>query len=203
MPLFAHSTRTLSIPNVTTPAVVVALIPTPPIIPMLVLVTHDWALDPCEISTPFRVKPKISHLSMVNWPPERKRMPLSPASLPLIRRFLRMTLSLAPAETTIPFSPLAWIEAIWPPPSIVIALVMVTGPYSAVSNASISPPALVLAMAASKVLHGAMLLHGLLSSALIPETKVRATWTCIAKVANIRAAEKVNTLTVNALVLLM
>jgi hypothetical protein len=73
-----------------------------------------------------------------------------------------------------------------------------------VSNASISPPALVLAMAAAKVLHGAALLHALLSFALVPpDTKVRAAWPCITMVANIRTAKKLNALTMNTLVLLI
>jgi len=58
------------------------------------------------------------------------------------------------------------------PPSIVIALVIVTAPKPPGSSASISPPASVLGMAPAKVLQGAVRLPGLASSPT-PETHVR------------------------------
>src|SRR5436305_8369302 len=72
-----------------------------------------------------------------------------------------------------PLVPLTRTEATCPPPpSMVMALVMVTAPYPAGSSASISPPAAVLEIAPAKVLQGAVRLHGLASSPT-PETQVR------------------------------
>src|SRR5947208_2760158 len=49
--------------------------------------------------------------------PERKRIPLRPDPIPLIRRLRRMTTSVwALAWTTIPLVPLTRTEATWPPP---------------------------------------------------------------------------------------
>src|SRR5215813_10661505 len=93
--------------------------------------------------------------------------------MPLILRLRRITTSLAPAWTTIPFVPATSTEATCPPPpSIVIALVIVSAPYPAGSSASISPPAAVLEMAPANVLQGAVRLQGLASSPT-PETQVR------------------------------
>src|SRR5436305_2123007 len=72
-----------------------------------------------------------------------------------------------------PLVPLTRTEATCPPPpSMVMALVMVTAPYPAGSSASISPPAAVLGIAPANVLHGAVRLQGLASSPT-PETHVR------------------------------
>src|SRR5580704_7235972 len=102
---------------------------------------------------------------------------LAPA-LPLPRlpwncTFRIVTMSVAPAATLIPNpfdDPIT--EATPPPPSMVIDLVMVTVPKPPGSNASISPPAAVFAMAPAKVMHGDVRLHGLLSSPT-PDTQVR------------------------------
>src|SRR5579864_5756144 len=105
-------------------------------------------------------------------------MPLIPVPIPLILRLRRITTSLGPAWTTIPLVPLTRTEATWPPPpSMVIALVMVTAPNPPGSKASISPPAAVLEIAPAKVLHGAVRLQGFASSPT-PETQVRLAWAC-------------------------
>src|SRR2546429_5613136 len=59
-----------------------------------------------------------------------------------------------------------------PPPSMVIALVIVTAPKPPGSRQSISPPAAVFEIAPAKVLQGAVRLHGLTSSPT-PDTQVR------------------------------
>src|SRR3954451_4385816 len=71
-------------------------------------------------------------------------------------------------------------ERVWPqpapvPPSIVIALVMVSVPYPPGSRGSISPPSAVLEIAPAHVLQGAVRLQGLTSSPT-PETQVRVAW---------------------------
>src|SRR5262249_34110117 len=105
--------------------------------------------------------------------PERKRMPLIPDPIPLILRLRRMTTSPAPAWTTMPLVPATRTEATWPPPpSRVMALVMVRAPNPPGSIASIYPPGAVLEMAPAQVLHGAVRLQGLASSPT-PETQVR------------------------------
>src|ERR1700722_15873947 len=99
--------------------------------------------------------------------------PLPLDTMPLMRRFRNVTMSLLPALMLIPVTPEARTEATWPPPpSIVIALVIDSEPYPAGSSASISPPAIVLGIAPAKVLHGDVRLHGLASSP-VPETQVR------------------------------
>src|SRR5258708_6882505 len=86
------------------------------------------------------------------------------------------------AWTTIPFVPLTRTEATCPPPpSMVIALVMVSAPNPPGSRASISPPGAVLEIAPAKVLQGAVRLHGLASSPT-PDTQVRLAW-ALAKLA--------------------
>jgi hypothetical protein len=93
-----------------------------------------------------------------------------------MRKLRRITMSFAPAETTIPFVPDTSTDATWPPPpSSVIALVMVTAPNPPGSSASISPPADVFEMAPANVLQGAVRLQGLASSPT-PETQVRLAW---------------------------
>ena len=64
-----------------------------------------------------------------------------------------------------------------PPPSMVIALVIVSTPKPAGSNASISPPAAVFEMAPANVLQDAVRLQGLESSPT-PKTQVRLAWAC-------------------------
>src|SRR5579859_6113402 len=99
-----------------------------------------------------------------------------PVPMPLMRRFLRITTSDGPAWTTMPLVPLTRTEATCPPPpSMVIALVIVRAPYPAGSRASISPPAAVLEIAPANVLHGAVRLQGLASSPT-PDTQVREAW---------------------------
>src|ERR1051325_6994245 len=102
--------------------------------------------------------------------------PLPLPEIPLILRLRRITTSLGPAWTTMPLVPATKTEATCPPPpSMVMALVMVTAPYPAGSRASISPPAAVLEIAPAKVLQGAVRLQGLASSPT-PETHVRLAW---------------------------
>src|SRR2546425_12999516 len=75
-----------------------------------------------------------------------------------------------------PLVPATRTEATWPPPpSSVMALVMVTAPNPPGSRASISPPGAVLEMAPAHVLQGAVRLQGLASSPT-PDTHVRLAW---------------------------
>src|SRR4029077_4290947 len=100
-------------------------------------------------------------------------MPLRPDPMPLILRFRKITTSLGPACTTMPLVPETSTEATCPPPpSRVMALVMVTAPNPPGSRASISPPGAVFEIAPAQVLQGAVRLHGLASSPT-PETQVR------------------------------
>src|SRR5438552_4282408 len=64
-----------------------------------------------------------------------------------------------------------------PPPSMVMALVMVTAPKPPGSRTSISPPAAVLEIAPANVLQGAVLLHGS-ASLPTPDTHVREACAC-------------------------
>src|SRR5262245_4139774 len=82
------------------------------------------------------------------------------------------TVSVAPAATLIPFTPVTSTPACALRPSIVIDLVIVTPPNPPGSSTSISPPAAVFEIAPANVLHGAVRLHGLASSPT-PETQVR------------------------------
>src|SRR5205085_1399229 len=111
----------------------------------------------------------------------------------VILRNLRITTSLPLAATTMPLVPATKTEATWPPPpSMVMALVMVTAPNPAGSRASISPPGAVLEMAPAKVLQGAVRLQGLASSPT-PDTQVREAWALIIMVPNTRTPNKVST----------
>src|SRR6266849_5802807 len=94
-----------------------------------------------------------------------------------------------------PLVPATNTDATWPPPpSIVIAFVMVTAPKPPGSRASISPPAAVLEMAPAKVLQGAVRLHGLASSPT-PDTHVRHACACAS---DTNVSEKIST--ANALI---
>src|SRR5258707_1496628 len=153
--------------------------PCPPLLVTFVFViqTRPPAL---AILIPFWVKPKTAQFSTPSALPLRNWIPLSPDPIPLMRRFLRMTTSVAAlALITIPLVPLTRTEATWPPPpSMVMAFVMVTAPNPAGSSASISPPAAVLEIAPANVLHGAVRLQGLASSPT-PETQVLEAWALI------------------------
>src|ERR1700716_921365 len=93
--------------------------------------------------------------------------------MPLILMFRRVTMSFTPAATMIALPPATRVDATMPPPpSIVIALVMVNAPNPPGSSVLISPPGAVLEIAPAQVLHGAVRLHGLTSSPT-PETQVR------------------------------
>src|SRR4051794_2352625 len=72
-------------------------------------------------------------------------------------------MALVPATST---------EATPAPPSMVIALLMVTAPNPPGFNASISPPAAVFKRAPAKVKQGAVSVHGLVSLP-VPDTNVR------------------------------
>src|SRR6185437_12901795 len=166
--------------------------PTPPLLLMTVSVTKTFP-PAVATSMPLVVKPKISQFSTLRALPARKRIPLMPVPMPLMRRLRRMTVSLGPACTTIPLVPATRTEATWPPPpSMVIPLVMVTAPYPAGSRASISPPAAVLEMAPANVLHGAVRLQGLASSPT-PETQVLLAWALMNAVPNRTTANTFNT----------
>src|SRR5580692_8126774 len=103
--------------------------------------------------------------------------------MPLNRKFRMIMTSVAAALMFMPFEPEARMEATWPPPpSSVIALVIVSVPKPPGSSASISPPADVLEMAPAKVLHGAVRLQGLASSPT-PEIQVRVACACAGAIA--------------------
>src|SRR2546425_7752532 len=156
----------------------------------LVVPSTNTAPPAVVISIPLPLKPKISQFSMARALPLLNFIPVVPAwATPLILRFLRVTTSFTPAATTIPGVPLTRTEATWPPPpSRVMALVMVTAPNPPGSRASISPPGAVFEMAPAKVLQGAVRLHGLASSPT-PDTHVRVAcaWAMDAK-ANVKIA---------------
>src|SRR5580700_10782151 len=104
------------------------------------------------------------------------RPPVGVPMRPLILMFRRVTVAVAGACTTIPFVPATSTDATWPPPpSIVIAFVIVNAPKPPGSKTLISPPAAVLEIAPAKVLQGAVRLHGLASSPW-PDTHVRFAW---------------------------
>ncbi len=156
---------------------------------------------PWAISIPSPEKFSITTFSKVNSAPSRNLTPSTPRVVPapLMLRLRRITLSvdrLVVMLITKPFSPLASTDP-QPepvPPSIVIALVMVSVPKPPGSRTSISPPVAVLEMAPEKVLHGAVRLHGS-ASLPTPDTQVRVAWAW-AIVTNAR----VNTSTANALI---
>src|SRR5437879_9993406 len=87
----------------------------------------------------------------------------------------RVTISLGPALTRIPFPELTRIEPKVPLQSMLMDLVMVTAPNPPGSRQLISPPAAVFEIAPANVLHGAVRLQGLASSPT-PETQVRVAW---------------------------
>src|SRR6185312_13479615 len=147
--------------------------PTPPLLLMTVSVTKTFP-PAVAISMPLVVKPKMSQLSTLRALPARKRIPLMPVPMPLMRRLRRMTVSLGPACTTIPLVPLTRTEATWPP------------------RPSISPPAAVLEIAPANVLHGAVRLQGLASSPT-PETQVLLAWALMNAVPNRTTANTFNT----------
>src|SRR5260370_28148056 len=146
------------------------------------------------MSIPFWVKQKMKQFSTFRSLPERNRIPFSPELIPLILMLRMITTSFAPATTTIPLVPLTSVEATWPPPpSRVIALVMVTAPNPPGSRASISPPGAVFEMAPAHVLQGAVRLHGLASSPT-PATQVRLSCACNIVVPSSTIAKRVITL---------
>src|SRR5579864_4440868 len=151
------------------------LTPLPPLLITVVLSMNTFP-PAVAMSIPLPVKPKISQFSMARDLPASQRIPLIPVPIPLMRRFLRITTSDGPAWTTMPLVPLTRTEATCPPPpSMVMALVMVSAPNPAGSRASISPPGAVLEIAPANVLHGAVRLQGLASSPT-PDTQVREAW---------------------------
>src|SRR5436309_2006423 len=134
------------------------------------------------MSMPLLEKPLITQFSIKRVLPERNRMPLIPVPEPCRERFRKTTTSLAPACTTIPSVADTRIEATCPaPPSMVMGLVMVNEPYEPGSRTSTSPPAAVLKMAPSKVLHGRLRVQGL-PSLPAPDTQVREDCACISVV---------------------
>src|SRR3954447_14999715 len=99
-------------------------------------------------------------------------MPTNPGSAvlpaPLMVRLRRITLMVPGAAValsliTTPLALDARIEPSTPAQSMVIDLVIVTGPKPPESMQLISPPAAVLEIAPAKVLHGAVRLHGSIS----------------------------------------
>src|SRR4029077_15252087 len=103
--------------------------------------------------------------------------------MPLMRKLRNVMTSVGPVALTImPLVPDTKTLATWPPPpSIVIALVIVSGQKPPGSRASISPPGAVFEIAPANVLQGAVRLHGLASSPT-PETQVRDACACAALV---------------------
>src|SRR6266446_4960641 len=100
-------------------------------------------------------------------------MPINPVPAPLSWMLRKVTISVAPAATLMPLVRAPRMPATCPPPpSSVIALVIVTAPKPPGSRASISPPGAVFEIAPAQVLHGAVRLHGLASSPT-PDTQVR------------------------------
>src|ERR1700728_1616739 len=82
-------------------------------------------------------------------------------------------MSPAPALTTMPLVPGAGIVPPTPASLVMLtASVMVTGPKSPGSMTTISPPAVVWASAAAKVMQGDMRVHGLASLPKVADTKV-------------------------------
>src|SRR5438128_8691688 len=95
-----------------------------------------------------------------------------PAS-PFILKFRRVITSVAAALTTMPLVPATRTDATCPPPpSMVMAFVMVRAPNPPGSRASILPAAAVLEIAPANVLQGAVRPHGLASSPT-PDNQVR------------------------------
>src|SRR4029077_11245810 len=76
---------------------------------------------------------------------------------------------------------------------MVMAFVIVTAPNPPGSKQLISPPAAVLEIAPAKVLHGAVRLTGLASSAT-PDTHVRVAWACASEAKDTQTANTVKTL---------
>src|SRR5690349_2342632 len=100
-------------------------------------------------------------------------MPVVPTPPPIKVRPRSFTTSFAPALIVIPApAPPVVIAPSTPMQLTVIARSIVNGPYPAEVSTTISPPALVWRMAATKVRHGAVRLHGLLSLPW-PDTNVR------------------------------
>src|ERR1700674_3307385 len=99
-----------------------------------------------------------------------------PVVAPLIESPRRLTAIPAPLTVT-PVVPVARMEPKVPVQSMVIDLVIVTGPNPPASRQSISPPDAVLEMAPANVLHGAVRVHELMSSPR-PETQVRVACAC-------------------------
>src|SRR5712691_2727083 len=154
--------------------------PQKPLFAVTVSITKALPPSLLAISMPLFEKPKIVQCSIWSALPLVHRIPLSPGlplpKSPLILMLRMVTTSLAAAWTTIPLVPATRTEATWPPPpSRVMALVMVTAPNPPGSRASISPPGAVLEMAPAQVLQGAVRLQGLTSSPT-PETQVRLAW---------------------------
>src|SRR5260370_23402351 len=143
-------------------AVDVIAIPLPALLLLLVPLTKT--LPPALVMLiPLPVKPKMLQFSTIRALPLLNCIPLIPLLIPLILMFRRMTTSvLALAWTTIPLVPLTRVEATWPPPpSRVMALVMVTAPNPPGSTASFSPQGAVLELAPAHAWHGAVRLHGM------------------------------------------
>ena len=181
MPFRVRVTRCIDTNTLPAPALRAA-IPPAPLLLTIVSVTNTPipAAVFRLIFMPFWVKPNIVQFSMCSARPDRNwtpfRPPLGVPARPLILRFRKVTTAVAGAETTIPLVPATSTDATWPPPpSIVMAFVIVTAPKPPGSRALISPPAAVLEIAPAKVLQGAVRLHGLASSPT-PETHVRVAW---------------------------
>ncbi len=113
------------------------------------------------------------------------RMPVRPLPAPSILRWRSTTSSPEAALTVMPLVSDARMLPTIPPPSIVIALVMVTEPNPPGSSTEMTPPVAVFEIAPANVLHGAVRLHGLASSPT-PDTQVRVACAC-AGAASVRA----------------
>src|SRR5882724_4351328 len=150
-------------------------------IPLALPSSVEWEIIVCApdvdglMKMPFVAKPITLQCSTTKCPPARNSIPFRPVPTPLKLRFRNTTLSATPAFMIMPLVPLTKIEANAPPPSIVIAFVIVTAPNPPGSITSISPPAIVFEIAPANVLQGAVRLHGFASSPT-PDTQVREAW---------------------------
>src|SRR6266446_6620644 len=107
-------------------------------------------------------------------------MPLPCPSMSRPRKFTTSVVAASMMMAMRPFG--ARMPAVPASQEMVIALVMVTVSKLPGSRQLISPPGVVFAMAAAKVLHGAVRLQGL-ASLPTPETHVRDSWACVGEAA--------------------
>src|SRR5204862_1498129 len=154
------------------PAVDATLMPSPPIVLILVSLTFTEAA--AANANVDAIRGELVDLAIVDdqslagkkadaVEPRAEAIDVEAAKRDLVRRSGVHDDGIVP-ETSTP--------AVTPSQAIVIAFVIVTPPKPPGSSQTISPPAAVFEIAPGKVLHGAVRLHGLASSPT-PETQVR------------------------------